>query len=148
MKKQFLSIALTTFFGLGTVGLAAAAPQDNPQAPATPVKHEHRPADPSRQVQMLSKRLNLTADQQNQILPILTDRQQQMAALRADNSLSPKDQHAKMRAIREDSDAKIRGLLDDNQKQAYDQMLQHQRERMKQHREQRETGAQSNPSTH
>ena len=145
MKKQFLSIALTTFFGLGTV--AIAAPQQDQQAPAPTQQREHRPVDPNRQVQMLGKRLNLTTDQQNQILPILTDRQQQIAALKADSSLSPKDRHAKMRAIREDSDAKIRGLLNDNQKQAYDQMLQRERERMQQHREQRQNGAQSTGTT-
>ena len=146
MKKQFLSVVLTTFFGLGTMGIAAAASQQDQQTPAAVDRHEHRSVDPNHQVQMLSKHLNLTADQQNQILPILTDRQQQMAAIKADNSLSPKDCHAKMRAIRDDSETKIRAVLNDNQKQAYDQMLQQRRERMKEHREQRQNSAQTNPS--
>ena len=141
MKKQILSIALTTFFGLGTVGLATAAPQQDQQAPApTQQSGEHRRMDPNRQIQMLTKKLNLTADQQNQILPILTDRQQQFAAVQADSSLAPKDRHAKMRAIREDSDTKIRAVLNDTQKQSYDQLLQQQRERMQQRREQHQNG--------
>jgi periplasmic protein CpxP/Spy len=141
MKKQILSIALTTFFGLGTVGLATAAPQDQ-QAPASTQQspEQHRRMDPNRQVQMLTKKLNLTDDQQNQILPILTDRQQQFAAVQADSSLAAKDRHAKMRAIREDSDAKIRAVLNDTQKQTYDQLLQQQRDRMRQHREQHQNG--------
>jgi Spy/CpxP family protein refolding chaperone len=130
MKKQIVTLALTTFFGLGT--LCVAAPQQDQQAPAPAQAREHRPADPNRQVKTLSKRLNLSADQQNQILPILTNRQQQIAALRADSSLSAQDRRAKMRTIRENSDAQIRGLLNDNQKQAYDQMLQQQREHMQQ----------------
>lgn len=134
MKKQVVTLALTTFFGLGTIGIAVAAPQQEQQAPAPAQAREHRPADPNRQVKMLSKRLNLTADQQSQILPIVTNRQQQIAALQADNSVSAQDRHAKMRAIRENSDAQIRGLLNDNQKQAYDQMLQQQRQRMQQRR--------------
>lgn len=134
MKKQVITLALTTFFGLGTLGVAVAAPQQDQQAPAAAQAREHRPVDPNRQVKMLSKRLNLTADQQNQILPILTNRQQQVAALRADNTVSAQDRRAKMRAIREDSDTQIRALLNDNQKQAYDQMLQHQRDRMQQRR--------------
>jgi hypothetical protein len=145
MKKQFVTLALTTFLGLGTVGLIAAAPQQDQQAPAQ--AREHRPVDPNRQIKMLSKRLNLPADQQNQILPILSDRQQQIANLQADNSLSPQDRHAKMRAAREDSDAKIRSLLNDTQKQAYDQMLQRQHERMQQRGRQHENGAQSSAET-
>ncbi len=135
MKKQIVTLALTTFFGLGTIGVAVAAPQD-PQAPAPVQAREHRPVDPNRQVKMLSKRLNLTADQQNQVLPILGDQQQQIAGIQADNSLSQKDRHAKMRAVRQDSDAKIRALLNDNQKQAYDQMLQQRRERKQQRQKQ------------
>jgi Spy/CpxP family protein refolding chaperone len=143
MKTQFVTIALTTFLGLGTVGAVLAAPQQDQQAPAPVQGRGHRPVDPNRQVKMLSKRLNLTADQQNQILPILSDRQQQIAGIQADNSLSPQDRHAKMRAIREDSDAKIRALLNDNQKQTYDQMLQQQRERMQQRHDQHQNGAQN-----
>jgi periplasmic protein CpxP/Spy len=139
MQNKLITLALTTFLGLGTVGAAVAAPQDQ-QAPAPPQAEHHRPADPNRQVKMLTKKLNLTADQQNQLLPILTDRQQQVAGILADNSLSPKDRHAKMRAVREDSDAKIRALLTDSQKQTYDQMLQQQRERMQQRREQKQSG--------
>jgi Spy/CpxP family protein refolding chaperone len=136
MTKQFVSIALTTFFGLGTLALAQSAPQDQQQAAPAVEQHQHRPVDPNRQLKMLSKRLNLTADQQNQVLPVLTGRQQQISSLLADNSLSPQNRHTKMRAIREDSDAKIRALLNDSQKQAYDQLLQQQRERMQQRRTQ------------
>ena len=140
MKKQIVTLALTTFFGLGTVGVAVAAPQQDQQAPAPAQAREHRPVDPNRQIKMLSKRLSLSSDQQNQILPILTNRQQQIAALRADSSLSAQDRRAKMHAIRENSDAQIRGLLNDTQKQAYDQMLQQQHERMQQHRGQASQG--------
>ncbi len=140
MKKQIITLALTTFFGLGVIGVAVAAPQQDQQAPAPTQAREHRPVDPNRQVKMLSKRLNLSADQQNQLLPILTNREQQIAALRADNTLSAKDRHAKMREIRESSDAQIRALLNDNQKQAYDQMLQQHRERAQQRRGQASQG--------
>ena len=139
VKKQVITLALTTFFGLGTIAFAAPQQEQQALAPA-PAEHQHRPVDPNRQVKMLTKRLNLTADQQNQILPILSDRQQQMQNIVADNSLSRQDRHAKMRAVREDSDAKIRALLNDTQKQTYDQMQQQQRERMQQRREQRQSG--------
>src|SRR5260370_25903760 len=77
MKKQIFSAALSTFFGLGVL---AAAPQTQDQSNTDQHKesgHRHG-ADPERQVNTLSKKLNLTTDQKNQILPILTDRQKQM----------------------------------------------------------------------
>lgn len=140
MKKQLLSIALSTLFGMG---VAIAAPQAEDQSAAgqsTQAPHRHR-ADPNHQLKMLTKRLNLTSDQQNQILPILTDRQQQIQALRNDSSVAPKDRWAKTRSIREDSEAKIKNVLTDDQKQTYDQMLQQMRERAQQHREQRQQNA-------
>jgi Spy/CpxP family protein refolding chaperone len=142
MKKQILTIALGSFLA---VGAAIAAPQQESPAPppqdsqqrSSPQTWHH--ADPNQQVQRLTKRLNLTADQQNQLLPILTDRQQQMEGIRNDGSLSAKDKHAKMRALREDSDNKIRAVLTDSQKQTYDQMQQQMRERMQQRHEQQKS---------
>ncbi len=143
MKKQICSLTLSTLFGLG-VALAAPQAQNQP-AQNEPAQNEsagpHQP-DPDRQIRMLTKRLNLTADQQNQILPILTARQQQAESIRADNSLAPKDRHAKMRAVREDSESRIRAVLNDSQKQSYDQLQQQMRERQQQHREQRQNSGQ------
>jgi Spy/CpxP family protein refolding chaperone len=73
MRKQIFSAVLSTFFGLGVL---AAAPQTQDQSNAEQHKESahKREADPQRQVNMLSKKLNLTEDQKNQILPIVTDR--------------------------------------------------------------------------
>ncbi len=141
--KTIYSLALSTLFGLG-VALAAPMAQDQPaQGSQYAGRHE---ADPNSQVRRLSKRLNLTADQQNQVLPILTAQQQQMQSIRSDSSLSPQDRHAKMRAVREDSQSKIRALLTDSQKQTYDQMQQQMRERAKEHREQKQNAGSGNGS--
>lgn len=134
MKNRVLCLALSSFLGLGAA-LAAQAPQDQAaapqaQAPAVP-QNGHKAVDPNRQIQMLAKKLNLTADQQNQLLPILTDRQQQMAAIWNDSSLSKKDRHDKTRAIREDSKNKIEAVLSADQKQSYEQMLQRQHQHRK-----------------
>ncbi len=136
MKKQFCFLTISALVG---TGLAMAAPQD--QAPPQPAAGQatHHQMDPNHQVKMLTKRLNLSDDQQKQILPILTDRQQQFESIHNDSSLSPKDQHEKMRLVREGSEAKIKAVLNDKQKQAYDQMQQQMRERMQQRREQQQT---------
>ena len=143
MKKQIASLALGTFFGLG---ILAAAPQAQDQSNTAPNKESHhrRQPDPQREVNALGKKLNLTDDQKNQILPILTDRQQQMQSIHSDSSLSAEDRRTKMRTLWEDSDGKIKAVLNDTQKQKYDQMQQERRDRMQQHR-QEQGQSQSNP---
>lgn len=145
MRKQICSLALSTLFGIGVAIAAPQAPDQSapPQAQNSAVPPQgneggHRHFDPNRQLHMLTKRLNLTSEEQNQILPILTNRSQQAESLRSDSSLSPKDRHAKMRSIREDGDAQIRAVLNDTQKQAFDQMQQQMRERQRERRERNE----------
>jgi periplasmic protein CpxP/Spy len=143
MKKQIFSAALSTFFGLGILAAAPHA-QDQSNTEQHRESAHRREADPQRQVNMLTKRLNLTGEQKNQILPILTDRKQQMKSIHEDTSLSQQDRRAKVRSIFEDSNAKIKAVLNDDQKQKYDQMQQQRRERMQQHHEnQNENNSQS-----
>jgi periplasmic protein CpxP/Spy len=129
-----------------SLGVLVAAPrtQDQSNTEQRKESNHRREADPQRQVNMLSKRLNLTDDQKNQILPILTDRRQQMKSIHEDTSLSQQDRRAKMRSLWEDSDSKVKAVLNDDQKQKYDQMQQQRRERMQQHRQdQNENNSQS-----
>jgi periplasmic protein CpxP/Spy len=147
MRKQICSLALSSLFALG---VAIAAPQSSAPAQdqAAPQQKgewagRHGAPDPNKEVQHLTKKLNLTADQQNQILPILTARQQQMESIRNDSSLSQQDRRAKMRAAREDSDTKIRAVLNDDQKKTYDQMQQQMREHRQERRDENK-GSQSN----
>jgi periplasmic protein CpxP/Spy len=129
MKRQLFALAIAGLIGVGTM-----AAQDQDATP--PQQHQRRPQqmDPGRQVKMLTKRLNLTDDQQKQLLPILTDQKQQFDNLRNDASIQPQDKREKMRSLREDTSTKIKGILTDSQKQTYDQMQQQMRERMQQHR--------------
>jgi periplasmic protein CpxP/Spy len=142
MRKQIFSAVLSTFFGLGVL---SATPQTQDQSSTEQHKESRhrRHADPQQQVNRLGKRLNLTDDQKNQILPILTDRQQQMKSIHDDSSLPQQDRRAKMRSLWQDSDAKIKAVLNDDQKQKYDQMQQQRRERMQQHQGQGDNNTQS-----
>jgi hypothetical protein len=83
--------------------------------------------DPDRQLQHMTQALNLTADQQSQIKPVLVDRQQKLQALFQDQSLSQDDRRAKSRSIIEDSNSKIKAVLNDEQKQKFDAMQQRMR---------------------
>jgi periplasmic protein CpxP/Spy len=142
MQKPMFSLALSAILFAGMTSGAVFAQTDNSaqqpaaanqSAPASGGESRHA-MDPEKQVKHLSKRLKLTGDQQNQIRPILVDRQQHMQALRQDQSLSPQDRMTKAKSVRDDSNAKIEAVLNDQQKQQFEQMQQHMREHFQQRR--------------
>jgi hypothetical protein len=125
-----LFIPAATF---GSPGFASA--QDASQQPAA--------RTPDEVVNMLAARLNLTDDQKVKIQPIVADRQQKLAALRADASLRPMQKKRKLKGIFEDSDKKIKALLDQQQKQQYTLLEQQLRDQMRERRASR--GGASSP---
>jgi protein CpxP len=141
MKNQLCRLALSGLLATGLTLSSAAvfAQQDNappaPDASGQQPGYGHgqggrQPMNPDEQVARMTKRYNLSADQQAQIKPILANQQQQMQALRQDSSLSREDRMAKMKSIREDSSTKIQAILNDSQKQKYAQDQQRMQERM------------------
>ncbi|MFY9935227.1 MAG: hypothetical protein WAK33_00015 [Silvibacterium sp.] len=132
MRKTICTLALA---GLLSVAGGVALAQDN--TTATPPQqgqgqwgHGPRGMNPEAQLQHLTKHLDLTADQQAQIKPILESRDQQAKQLWQDQSLAPESRHTKMKAIQEDSKAKIEAVLNDTQKQKYEAMQEHAHEHM------------------
>jgi len=130
MRKLLCTVALT---GLLSLAGGAALAQDNttpqPQQGQWGGHGGHR-MDPDAQLKHLTKQLDLTADQQTQIKPILESRDQQMKDLWQDQSLAQADRHAKMKSIQDDSRAKIEAVLNDTQKQKYEAMQEHMHQRM------------------
>jgi protein CpxP len=96
--------------------------------------HRHHRASPERQLKRMTKKLNLTADQQQQILPILQDQQKQMESMRADTSLSPDQRRQQARTLMQGTHQKIEAILTDTQKQQFEQEMQQRREHMRNHR--------------
>lgn len=145
MKNQLSRIALSGLLATGlTLCTAAAFAQQESAAPAPDASTQQpmngpmgghmgrRGMNPDEQVARMTKRYNLSADQQTQIKPILANQQQQMMALHGDSSLSPEDRMAKMKGIREDSSTKIQAILNDSQKQKFAQDQQKMQDRMQQ----------------
>jgi Spy/CpxP family protein refolding chaperone len=138
MKNQFCRIALSGLLatGLTLFTAAAFAQQDSSTPPAQQGgnggggRMGRQQMDPDQQVARMTKRYNLSADQQTQIKPILANQQQQMEALRGDSSLSKDDRMAKMKGIREDSSTKIQAILNDTQKKQFAEDQQRMQERM------------------
>ena len=82
------------------------------------------------QIKHLTKQLNLSADQQTKLKPILEDQRKQMEAVHNDSSLSREDRFSKMQALRQSSDADIKGVLNEEQQKNFDKMREEQKSRM------------------
>jgi len=123
MRTSFFVLALGGMLALGACGAAQA--QDNPQPQPGQGQWGHgRGMNPDRQLDRLTRELNLTSDQQAQIKPLLVDRDQKMQALFQNDSLSQDDRRAQAKTIRDDTDSKIMAVLNDDQKQKYTAMQQ------------------------
>jgi hypothetical protein len=109
-----------------TPGNTQSLAQDNPGQPGTPGP---RRMDANRQLEHMTRALGLSADQQNQIRPVLVDRQQKVEALFQDQSIARQDRRAKMQSIRQDTQTRIEAVLNDQQKQKFEAMQEHMRGR-------------------
>ncbi len=139
MKNQLCRLAISGLLatGLTLCSAAAFAQQDsaaattpNASAPQQGGGYGHQPKSPDEQVARMTKRYNLSSDQQAQIKPIIANQQQQMQALRQDSSLSREDKMAKMKSIHQDSSSKIQAVLNDSQKQKFAQDQQRRQQQM------------------
>lgn len=87
---------------------------------------QRQPMSADQRLQMMTQQLNLGADQQEQIKPILENESQQMQALRSDTALSQQDRMSKMQAIRKDTASQIKPILNPDQQTKYQEMMSHQ----------------------
>ena len=122
MRSTLLAFTLSGMLASG----ACAYAQDQGNPPPAQGERGHGPhrMDPDRQLQHLTRELNLSSDQQSQIKPLLVDQQQKMQALFQDPSLAQEDRQAKAKSITEDTHNKIEALLTDEQKQKFEAMQQ------------------------
>jgi hypothetical protein len=146
MKSKIFALALGGIIAVSAN--AALYAQDNSAQPTTPQTsqssgqhHRGQRMDPDRQLEHLTKTLDLTADQQTQIKPILLDRQQKMQALWQDQSLSRQDRRAKAQAIQQNTQTQLEAALNDQQKQKFEEM----RAKMQARRQQRMGGQNQAP---
>lgn len=125
-----LSMGLSTSAVLAQDAQGSNAPtQQDPQA-GGPMHHGHAPASPEEQLAHMTKALNLTADQQTQIKPMLEDRRQQMMQIHGDQSATREDRMAKMKTLDDATHSKIAAVLDDKQKAKFQKMAERREEHM------------------
>lgn len=120
--NRFRLIALATVLMVAMTTFA--------QQPAATSNQEHSATAASQldqHLQMLSERLSLTAEQQDQIRPILQRMLDGRQKLMADTSLSDEQRHEQMKALHDKADKQARQFLNDDQKKKLDELeAQHQ----------------------
>ena len=102
------------------------------QSPSSPAPGQAQGAQPQppqpmtmdERMARLTQALNLTAEQQQKIRPVLEQAQQQMQALAADNATPMADRQVKAQAIRENVRSQIDAVLTPEQKQHAEAMSQ------------------------
>ncbi len=139
LATTFLAVLLSLGFGV-----VNAYGQDAQDAPPTPAQQPgpgmgrgmgRRPMESvDDQIKHLSKKLNLTDDQQAKLKPILEDQRKQIEQIHGDSSLSREDRFSKMQALRQSSDTQIKSVLTEEQQKSFDKMRAEQQDRMKQWR--------------
>ncbi|HET9166848.1 MAG TPA: hypothetical protein VFP11_12695 [Candidatus Angelobacter sp.] len=105
--------------------MAAGAQHNPPAQPGGDQKqggHGHMSSSDD-MMKDLTAKLNLTADQQTKIKPIMEEQHAQMRATMNDQSLSKEDKHAKMKSMHDSVHAKVREVLTDEQKPKFDAMV-------------------------
>ena len=132
MRNRLFTLVLGGAFTLGSSFAATAIAQDN-ATPAPTQAPEQGTAqgqpgrgpmrmDPDKQLEHMTRALGLSTDQQNQIKPLLVERQQKMEELMQSQSTAHRDRHSKMQSIRQDTQSKIEAVLNDQQKQKFEAM--------------------------
>ena len=125
MFKHFLLVLIAA--GLITMSTTFVTAQDSmshDQQASQEGGHMHHGMgmDPAKRTQELTKKLNLTSDQQGKVQSILQSEKSQMESLHQDNSMSQQDRHSKMMDIHKTSSDQIRAVLDSNQQKKWDEM--------------------------
>jgi periplasmic protein CpxP/Spy len=118
MKKLIVLTALAIAVAIG----GASAWAQTGEGMAGSMGGHGQPMSADQRLQMMTKQLNLTADQQEKIKPMLESQNQQMQALHQDTSLSQEDRMSKMRQIRQNTNDQIKSVLDADQQQKFQEM--------------------------
>ena len=107
-------ILLSTSLALALATSLAFAQQAETPAPAAKHHHAH---NPKREAAKLSKKLNLSSDQTAKLEPILADRDNKIAALKNDTTISAEAMKQQMQAIRQQTKEQLATVLTPDQMQ-------------------------------
>lgn len=121
--RQMKQIFLRGMLAIAVVLVGATAYAQMGAQAGGEMQGQHQRMTTDQRLQMMTRQLNLTSDQQDKIKPILEDESQQMQALRADSSLSQQDRMSKMKELREKTNSQIKPVLTSDQQTKWQQMM-------------------------
>jgi hypothetical protein len=131
MKKIRISTMLfATLFAGGTFAQSGQGHESRNQGSAQGAGQsqgrgaEHGLPTVDEQVKVLTGKLDLTADQQAKVKPIMQELHDATVKLMQDEKLSVKERLDKVRPLRYNAGQKLREILNDDQKKKLDQYLQ------------------------
>jgi Spy/CpxP family protein refolding chaperone len=127
MKKLFLSAALAA--AITAAGIPAVAQTATDQQSATSGAATQNAPQQGRRgfhhragFQHISKELNLSQQQQDQLKPIMEKQRQEIQAIRKDTSLTADQKKQKFQALHQDFQNQMNGVLTPEQQQQWQQM--------------------------
>ncbi len=123
MKKVLLHTAVIFAMLAGSSAVYAQMGQGEGQGGGQWGHGQGQPPTAEQRLQRMTKQLNLSEAQQQQIKPILENESKQMQALHEDSSLSQQDRTTKMMAIRQDSASQIKPILNADQPKQSEEMM-------------------------
>jgi len=150
-----VKVLLVAAMSFGAVSLAVAETGDKAAREKTVTKkvkarggNEKMMPAPAVQLKRLTKGLQLTAEQQKQIRPMLDEEYASLKKIRQDEDLSPKQIQSQVEALRTATIAKIQTVLTPEQKEKHDivsdEIKSNKQKRMQENRKTR-IGTQSDP---
>ncbi|HZV80534.1 MAG TPA: hypothetical protein VFF53_00035 [Geobacteraceae bacterium] len=153
--KKILAVGLVAVMSWGVASVALAETTEQAVKEKTVAKKvkekgakERMMPAPEVQLKRLAKGLQLTAEQQKQIRPMLDDEYAKLKEIRQDENLTPKQIQAKVETLRTETVAKIQTVLTPEQKEKHDliskEIKANKQKRMQENRKAR-IGTQSNP---
>jgi len=109
------SFAVLAALGASTLMIAGS----NVEAKDRATKTERREARQNKRnrLEQMAQRLNLTADQQARIAPIMANSRESAKAVRRDEALTREQKREKIRAIRKDAKQQMKAILTDEQRE-------------------------------
>ncbi len=129
MKRVFISVALSAAMvlaGTSAIAQTATGTQDTSGTTATSpdgvkggYRHHGRHGSP---LGMMTKKLNLTQAQQDQLKPMFEKQREQAKTVWQDNSLPQDQKKQKLQALHQDMQSQVNGVLTADQQQQWAQL--------------------------
>jgi len=131
--------AITLFSVLLAIAVSVPplAAQDN-MSQGTMGSTQPNKAEVMAKLENISKELNLSPQQKQQMLPILKEEAPKIQAIKSNTSLGPMQKAMQLREIGQATDAKVQPILSPEQYQKWQAMRQQEREQMMQKMENRQ----------